>query len=51
MSIHDAGGTAIVQPPDEAYASAMPEAALKLCPDARIISLADIPAYLESIAR
>ncbi|WP_304638948.1 chemotaxis protein CheB [Pseudomonas sp.] len=50
-SIHDAGGTAIVQPPDEAYASAMPEAALKLCPDARIISLADIPAYLESIAR
>lgn len=50
-AIHDAGGSVIIQTPNEAYASAMPEAALELCPDARVMSLADMPAFLVSIAR
>jgi len=46
-AVTEAGGTAIVQHPDEAYASAMPEAAIANCPDARIMSLKEIAAYLQ----
>ncbi|MCJ8143904.1 chemotaxis protein CheB [Ancylobacter sp. A5.8] len=43
------GGIALVQDPDEAFASAMPEAAINLCPDARIMSLHAIAAYLREV--
>jgi len=46
QAIQRAGGTAIVQNPAEAYARTMPDAALARCPDARIMSLADMPSYL-----
>jgi two-component system chemotaxis response regulator CheB len=45
-----AGGEAIVQNPDEAFARAMPEAALALRPDARVLSLQDIASYLRGVA-
>ena len=44
-----AGGTAIVQSPDGAYATAMPEAAMISCPNARVLSLDAIAAYLQSL--
>lgn len=44
-----AGGTAIVQNPAEAFAEAMPQAALFACPDARVMSLSEITAYLKSL--
>jgi len=43
------GGTAIIQDPTEAYAKAMPEAAIRACPDARIMTLAEISTYLQNI--
>lgn len=43
-----AGGTAIVQDPDGAYARAMPEAAIAACPTAQVLSLPDIATYLLS---
>ena len=49
-AIAEAGGTVLVQDPDSAYARAMPEAAVAACPQARLFSLADIAAYLSSIA-
>lgn len=47
-AVVDAGGTAIVQNPDNAFASAMPEAALELCPEARVLQLPAIGDYLRS---
>lgn len=43
------GGTAIIQDPTEAYAKAMPEAAIRACPDAHIMTLAEISTYLQNI--
>jgi two-component system chemotaxis response regulator CheB len=48
-AIADAGGTAIAQSPNEAYASAMPEAAIAQCPDARVMSLKEIAIYLQDV--
>lgn len=48
-AICDAGGTALIQDPQEAYASAMPEAALRLCPEAHVMTLAGIGAYLQGM--
>lgn len=45
-TVTNAGGTALVQRPDLAYASAMPQAALILCPQARAETLEGIAAYL-----
>jgi two-component system chemotaxis response regulator CheB len=42
-----AGGTTIIQDPHGAFACAMPEAALALCPDARVLSLDAIAAHLQ----
>ena len=47
--ILEAGGTAIIQAPQSAYASAMPEAAIDICPTARILSLSDIATYLQKV--
>lgn len=50
-AIADAGGTVIVQEPVSAYATAMPEAAIRMCPEARILPLDGIAAYLQGIAQ
>jgi two-component system chemotaxis response regulator CheB len=48
-AIDQAGGQVIVQDPKTAFAAAMPEAGLKLCPDAKVLSLAGISEYLRRI--
>jgi two-component system chemotaxis response regulator CheB len=45
-----AGGCGVVLDPEEAYAAAMPRAAIARCPDARILSLAEIARWLQEIA-
>ena len=50
QAISKAGGTIIVQNPEDAYAKAMPETAIAFSPQAQILSLADISAYLLSVA-
>jgi two-component system, chemotaxis family, protein-glutamate methylesterase/glutaminase len=46
-AVVDAGGAAIVQRPDEAFAPAMPQAALTACPTAEIVPIAMIAARLQ----
>jgi two-component system chemotaxis response regulator CheB len=48
-AIVEAGGIAIVQSPDGAFASAMPEAAIAMCPGAEVMSLDAIAAYLREV--
>jgi two-component system chemotaxis response regulator CheB len=50
-AIAEAGGMAIVQNPEEAYASAMPQAAIAHCPGARVMSLKEIAAYLRDVGK
>jgi two-component system chemotaxis response regulator CheB len=50
-AVAEAGGTAIVQSLEDAYASAMPEAAIANCPGARVMSLKEIAAYLQDIGK
>jgi len=50
-AVADAGGRAIVQNPAEAYASAMPEAAIAACPTAQVLTLEEIAAYLQDCGR
>jgi two-component system chemotaxis response regulator CheB len=50
-TIAEAGGMAIVQSPEGAYASAMPEAAIAECPGARILTLREIAVYLQEIEK
>jgi two-component system, chemotaxis family, protein-glutamate methylesterase/glutaminase len=50
-AVVEAGGKAIVQSPTGAYASAMPEAAIAQCPDARIMTLKEITAYLQDVGK
>ena len=45
------GGMAVIQRPDTAFASAMPEAAIAACPGARILSLEEIAAYLQGLVK
>ncbi len=45
-AILDAGGIGVIQAPATAYASAMPLAALKLCPEATVLTLPEIKALL-----
>jgi two-component system chemotaxis response regulator CheB len=46
-----AGGTAVVQQPALAMASAMPQAALNACPSARVMPLEAIGTWLQSLHR
>jgi two-component system chemotaxis response regulator CheB len=46
-AVSQSGGTAVVQRPDEAFAPAMPEAALAACPSARVLSLEEIAIFLQ----
>jgi two-component system, chemotaxis family, protein-glutamate methylesterase/glutaminase len=48
-AVVEAGGVALVQNPDGAFASAMPEAAIEMCPDARVMSLDAIATYLHEV--
>ena len=44
-----AGGAVIVEDPAQAYAEAMPQAALQACPAAKVMSLAAIGSYLSTL--
>lgn len=46
-----AGGVAIVQTPQGAYAAAMPEAAIAAAPGARVLSLDQISLYLQGLEK
>jgi two-component system, chemotaxis family, protein-glutamate methylesterase/glutaminase len=48
-SVVDAGGVAVVEDPDGAYATAMPTAALAACPDAITLKLDAVASYLLSL--
>jgi two-component system chemotaxis response regulator CheB len=48
-AIYDAGGMAIVQNPNDAYATAMPKAAQDACPGATTLNLDAIASYLSSL--
>lgn len=48
-AVIDAGGTALIQDPEGAFASAMPEAAIRLCPESRVSSLEQIATYLQEV--
>jgi two-component system, chemotaxis family, protein-glutamate methylesterase/glutaminase len=48
-AVAEAGGVALVQNPNGAFASAMPEAAAEMCPSARVMSLDAIAAYLQEV--
>src|ERR1700749_4111663 len=48
-AVAEAGGIALVQNPNGAFASAMPEAAIEMCPGARVMSLDAIAAYLQEV--
>lgn len=47
-AVMNAGGTVIVQRPEDAFASAMPEAALAASPEAQTFSLEEIALYLRT---
>jgi two-component system chemotaxis response regulator CheB len=49
--IMDSGGSGLVQQPDYAYASAMPQAALDVCPQAQCLSLEEIAAFLQGFVK
>jgi two-component system chemotaxis response regulator CheB len=48
-AVMDAGGLAIVEEPDGAYAPAMPLAALEACSAARVMDLDGVASYLSSL--
>jgi two-component system chemotaxis response regulator CheB len=48
-AVAEAGGVALVQNPEGAFASAMPEAAIEMCPGARVMSLDAIAEYLQEV--
>lgn len=49
-AIVEAGGSALVQDPKDAYAAAMPEAAHAACPSARVLHLSQIAPHLREVA-
>jgi len=48
--IEAAGGIAVVQVPDTAFATAMPQAAIAACATARVLTLSEIATYLSEVA-
>ena len=46
-----AGGTAIIEDPADAYAAAMPQAAIDACPGARVMGLDEMAIYLRTIGQ
>ncbi|HEX2147922.1 MAG TPA: chemotaxis protein CheB [Pseudorhizobium sp.] len=49
QAVLEAGGVGLVQVPETAFASAMPEAAIRACPTARVLSLEAIADFLGDI--
>jgi two-component system, chemotaxis family, protein-glutamate methylesterase/glutaminase len=49
-TVIEAGGLGIVQSPDDAFASAMPEAAKAVSPSAHVLSLYEIAKYLQKVS-
>lgn len=49
QAVAEAGGIALVQDPSSATASAMPEAAIRMCPSARVMPLEAIAEYLKEV--
>lgn len=49
QAVVEAGGTALVQDPGTAFASTMPEAAIKMCPSARVMSPEALAEYLKEV--
>jgi len=49
LAIVEAGGTALVQNPHDAFAPAMPAAAMTACPGANVMSLSAISEYLKKV--
>jgi two-component system, chemotaxis family, protein-glutamate methylesterase/glutaminase len=50
-AVAEAGGTVVVQNPEGAYASAMPEAAIAECPGAQVLSLKEIAVFLQDVEK
>ena len=48
-AVQDAGGTVLVQQPDQAYASAMPQSSLDACPGAMVATLQGIASFLREV--
>jgi two-component system chemotaxis response regulator CheB len=48
-AVFELGGVALVQRPDHAFARAMPEAAIRLCPGAQVMALAEIAMHLQKV--
>jgi two-component system, chemotaxis family, protein-glutamate methylesterase/glutaminase len=48
-AVSGAGGTVIVQRPQDAFSPLMPASALAACPDAHVLSLEQIAAYLQKV--
>lgn len=48
-AVEDAGGGVLVQEPDHAFASQMPQAAIDVCASARVMSLGQIARYLADL--
>ncbi len=49
--IHRQGGVTIVQNPNEAFSSSMPDAALRMSPADYVLSIAEIPKVLTKLTR
>ena len=49
LAVVEAGGRAVVQNPLGAFAAAMPQAAIEMCPGASVMSLSAIAAYLQEV--
>jgi two-component system chemotaxis response regulator CheB len=47
-TVADAGGTALVEDPSQAYAEIMPSEAIKACPTARVMTLSEISSFLNA---
>lgn len=51
QAVSQAGGVTIIQDPEGAYAKAMPEAAIDACPQAQVMSLTQISAFLSRMSQ
>ncbi len=51
QAVAKAGGVTLVQNPEGAYARAMPEAAIDACPQARVMSFAEMSAFLSRMSQ
>ncbi len=50
-AVMTAGGQGLIEKPEEAYASTMPKSAIDACPDARVMSLEEIAAFVRGLGQ